>query len=100
MRWREGDPEEMEGRVDDSLAGHLRRLQQEPVPHLDELRLQRAFQSCVRLLEERRLRAMKEEEKALEGAATGNFTRDADRQAALERGDRLKAVLLRGRSVL
>ena len=95
--WAANQGSDIVGKIDEALTEHVARLQQSALPVSDGLAYQKVFQSCVLRLEERHLRAMKEEEYALEKAEDGNFAQVNDRETALTRNARLNALFARRR---
>ena len=76
--------------ADGPLEETSTRLHEVGVPKMSDGEYREALQSCARRLQERHLRQMKAEERILDGAETGNFEHETDKEAALERADRLK----------
>jgi len=60
-----------------------------PLPSVDGKAQRDALISCAERLKERHIRGVIRDQKALDGASTGNFSNESDRIAALERASQL-----------
>ena len=75
--------------IDPIFTERIEELENTSLPSVDGNAQKEAMISCVERLKERHIRGVIRDQKALDGASTGNFSNESDKIAALERASQL-----------